>query len=147
MAISFVIFPGPLNCTHAGRCVTAPTYRGYLMACDWLQLSNRRLSVVTDMNVGAVVTNNGRRIRIKRQAAALIRAFVNIEPRGKKHGTGNAARACILACASHARDKMPVIVQLGWTSNTSQQKINLPTIQKGCDTFETTVGKLSARRI
>ena len=26
-------------------------------------------------------------------------------------------------------------------------KINLPANQKGCDTFETTVGKLSARRI
>ena len=38
-------------------------------------------------------------------------------------------------------------VQLDWTANTSRQKINLPTNQKGYDTFETTVGKLSTRRI
>ena len=88
----------------------APAYRGYLMACNWLQLSNKILSVVTDMNVGAAVTNNGRRIRIKRQAAALIRVFVNIEHCGKNRGTGNTARACILACASCARGKLPAIV-------------------------------------
>ena len=51
------------------------------------------------MNIGAVVTNHGRRIRIKRQAAALIHAFVKIKHRGKNRGTGNAAKACILACA------------------------------------------------
>ena len=38
-------------------------------------------------------------------------------------------------------------LQLDWTSNTSRQKINLPTNQRGYDTFETTVGKLSASRI
>ena len=38
-------------------------------------------------------------------------------------------------------------VQLDWISNTSRRKINLPTNQNGYDTFETTVGKLSARRI
>ena len=38
-------------------------------------------------------------------------------------------------------------LQLDWTSNTSRQKNILPTNQKGYDTFETTVGKLSARRI
>ena len=38
-------------------------------------------------------------------------------------------------------------VQLDWTSNTSRQKINFPTNQKGDDNSETIVGKLSARRI
>ena len=38
-------------------------------------------------------------------------------------------------------------LQLDWTSNTSRQKINLPTNQRGYDNSETTVGKLSARRI
>ena len=90
--------------------MTVPACRGYLMACNWLQLSNNRLSVVTDMNVGAVVTNHGRRIRIKRQVAALIRAFVNIEHCSKNRGTSNAARACILACASRAGGKLPAIV-------------------------------------
>ena len=37
--------------------------------------------------------------------------------------------------------------KLDWTSNTSRQKNNLPANQKGYNTFETTVGKLSARRI
>ena len=59
MDISFIIYPGLLDCTYARGCVAAPAYRGYLMACNWLQLSNKRLSVVTDMNVGAVVTNHG----------------------------------------------------------------------------------------
>ena len=40
-----------------------------------------------------------------------------------------------------------VTLQLDWTSNTSRQKINLPADQKGYDTSETTVGKLSARKI
>ena len=110
MAISFIIFRGPLDCTYSGGCVTVPTYRGYLMACNWLQPSNKRLYVVTDTNVGAVATNHGRRISIKRQAAALIRVFVNIENRGKNRGTCNAARACILACASRARGKLPTTV-------------------------------------
>ena len=39
------------------------------------------------------------------------------------------------------------ILQLDWTSNMSRQQINLSANQKGYDTFETTVGKLSARRI
>ena len=39
------------------------------------------------------------------------------------------------------------LLQLDWASNTSRQRINLPANQKGYDTFETTVGKLSARRI
>ena len=43
--------------------------------------------------------------------------------------------------------KYHVYLQLDWTSNTSQQKNNLPTNQRDYDTFETTVGKLSARRI
>ena len=38
-------------------------------------------------------------------------------------------------------------LQLDWTSNTSRQKINLPTNQKGYDKSETTDEKLSARRI
>ena len=38
-------------------------------------------------------------------------------------------------------------MQLDWTFITSQQKINLPANQKGYDTFETTVGKPSVRRI
>ena len=38
-------------------------------------------------------------------------------------------------------------VQLDWTSNTSRQKNNLPTNQKGYGTCETTVEKLSARKI
>ena len=42
---------------------------------------------------------------------------------------------------------LPVRLQLDWTSITSRQKINLPANQKGYDTVETTVGKLSARRI
>ena len=37
-------------------------------------------------------------------------------------------------------------LQLDWTSNKSRQKTNLPTNQKGYDTFETTVEKLLARR-
>ena len=39
------------------------------------------------------------------------------------------------------------VLQLDCLCNTSRQKINLPTNQRGYDTFETTVGKLSARRI
>ena len=39
------------------------------------------------------------------------------------------------------------LLQLDWNSNTSRRKINLPANQKGYDTFETTVGKLSVRRI
>ena len=39
------------------------------------------------------------------------------------------------------------VIQLDWMSNTSRQKINSPANQKGYDTFEATVGKLSARRI
>ena len=38
-------------------------------------------------------------------------------------------------------------LQLDWTSNASRQKINLPMNQKGYDNFETTMRKLSARRI
>ena len=38
-------------------------------------------------------------------------------------------------------------IQLEWTSNTSRQKNNLPTNQKGYDKSETTDEKLSARRI
>ena len=38
-------------------------------------------------------------------------------------------------------------VQLDCLCVTSRQKINLPTNQRSYDTFETTVGKLSARRI
>jgi len=34
-------------------------------------------------------------------------------------------------------------LQLDWTSKTSRRKINFPTNQKGYDTFESTVGKLS----
>ena len=41
----------------------------------------------------------------------------------------------------------PTYVQLGWTFNTSRRKNNLPTNQKRYNTFEITVGKLSARRI
>ena len=85
-------------------------YRGCLMACDWLQLSNKIFPVVTDINVGAVITNHGRRIIIKRQAAALIRAFVNVENRGENRGTCNAARACTLACDSRAPGKMSATV-------------------------------------
>ena len=39
------------------------------------------------------------------------------------------------------------VIQLNWTSNTSRQTINLPTNQKGYDKSETTIEKLSARRI
>ena len=38
-------------------------------------------------------------------------------------------------------------IQLDWASAPEPTKINLPANQKGYDTFETTVGKLSARRI
>ena len=38
-------------------------------------------------------------------------------------------------------------IQLDCRSATHTQKNNLPTNQKGYDTFETTVGKLSARKI
>ena len=38
-------------------------------------------------------------------------------------------------------------IQLDWTPSRRTQKINLPTNQKGYDNSETTVGKLSARRI
>ena len=41
----------------------------------------------------------------------------------------------------------PSRIQLDCWSATRTQIINLPTNQKGYDTFETTVGKLSARRI
>ena len=92
--------------------MTAPTYRGHLMVCEWLQLSNKRFPVVTDMNVGAVVANHGRRISVERQAAALIRAFVNVENRGKNRGTCKGARACTLYCASRTRGKMPATVAL-----------------------------------
>ena len=39
------------------------------------------------------------------------------------------------------------LLQLDCQSARRTQKINLPTNQKGYDTFETTVGKISARRI
>ena len=42
---------------------------------------------------------------------------------------------------------IPKKIQLDWTPNTSRQKINFLTNQRGYDTFETTVGKLSARKI
>ena len=41
---------------------------------------------------------------------------------------------------------MGVYLQLDWTSCDEPRKINLPANQKGYDTFETTVGKLSARK-
>ena len=66
MAISFIVFPGPLDCTYAGGCMTAPAYRGYLMACNWLQLSNKRLPVIIDVNIGIVVANHGRKNRAKK---------------------------------------------------------------------------------
>ena len=40
-----------------------------------------------------------------------------------------------------------LLLQLDQTSNTSRQKNNLPANQKGYNTFETTVEKLSTRRI
>ena len=42
---------------------------------------------------------------------------------------------------------MLIQLQLDCWSATRTRTINLPTNQKSCDTFETTVGKLSARRI
>ena len=41
----------------------------------------------------------------------------------------------------------PIGVQLDWTSNTSRQKINFLTNQRGYDKSETTIRKLSTRRI
>ena len=40
-----------------------------------------------------------------------------------------------------------IVIQLDWTSSLSRQKFNFPANQKGYDNFETTIGKLLARRI
>ena len=78
MIVSIIILPGPTNRAYAGGCVTATAYCGYLVACDWLQLSNKRFPVLADMNVGAVVADYGSRVSIKRQAASLIHALVDV---------------------------------------------------------------------
>ena len=38
-------------------------------------------------------------------------------------------------------------LEVDWTPNMSQQRINLPVNQKGWDNSETTIGKLSVRKI
>ena len=61
-------------------------------------------------------------------------------------GAADAGAVMVVAAGNNNQDAH-LYIQLDWTSNTSRQKNNLPANQKGYDTFETTVGKLSARRI